>query len=1068
MKKLIAIMAGNVVFAYLAFILLLIGGIFSALHMTREVMPSFSVDVIQAQVIYPGATPEEVEEGICLRFEEAIEGVEGVKKSDTVAQEGVGLAFITVEEDYDASKVKEEFRDRITAISTFPVEAEKPIVSEITTRSDVLCLALCGDLPESQLKEEAEKIKEELRRIPTISQVGVSGVRDYEISIEVSEDRLRKYGLTLSEVALKIQRACLNIPGGSVFTRGEEFKIRTMGRRYRGEEFRNIVIVSKPDGTVINLDKIADIKDSFEEEPVFGFFNGKKAALITILKTDEEDALAIAKDVADYAQNKQKTLPPGLKLTAWSDFSKLIQDRIDLLVNNGRLGFLLVFCSLWFFLGLRLGFWVAMGIPVSLAGALVIMMATGQTINLISLFALIMTLGIIVDDAIVVGEAIYVHRLAGKGPFKAAVDGVLEVFWPIVGAVSTTIVAFLPLCFVSGIMGKFIAVLPMAVISALFISLFECFFLMPAHLNHLPDPNQDVSKLSWWKRITFKIRRLIEGMEHWVINRLYAPFVQFALKWRYVALALSIAVMMITIGLFKGGIVKYVMFPEADTDFLITRIEFPTGTPIEVTQKALDRIEKGLKAVEAKTPTESGDKLVRHVYSMIGSLSGYNIEKGSHLAEVKVELLPSELRGVFYKDINAEWEKEIGPIEGALSLTFQTVEHGPPGLPIDIWFLGENYQDLLAAADLLKQKLQTLKGVYEIEDDYRPGKTELRVKLKPAAQTLGLTLSHLGLQMRHGWHGDEPVRIQRGRDDIRIKVRYPELERNSLADLERIRIRTPSGAEVPFHSVAELSFEKGLTTINRHEGTRKVGVTANVNSALGANAEEILADLELTFLPTMLENLPGVIYSVEGQKKESGESILSLFKGFAFAMFGIFLILATIFKSYWQPAIIMITVPFGFIGAIVGHMILGLDLTMMTLFGLVALTGIVVNDAIVLIESVNTRIKDGMPFFEALVQGGKRRFRAIILTTITTSVGLLPIIVERSVQAQYVIPMAVTISFGVFVASFLTLVIVPCLMGILNDCRLGLYFLWNLKTTTRESLEPGIKRRETEKSIESI
>jgi len=1066
MKKAVALMAGNEVFAYLAFFLILAGGIFASFSMKKEVMPSFSVDVIQVSIPYPGATPEEIEEGICLKIEEAIDGIEGIKKYDSIAQEGVGQVFIYVEEGYDTDNVKDKARDRISAVNTFPKDAENPSVSEISTRSDVLELALYGNLPEEQLKKEAENIKEELRRLPEVTQVRVSGVREYEISIEVSENVLRRFGITLEQVAQKVKRECLNIPGGSVWTRGEEFKIRTMGRRYRGEEFRNIEVMAGPDGTLITLGEIADIRDSFEDDPVSGMFNGKRAALITVSKTEEEDAIAISEIVKEYVEQKVPALPPSLNLTLWSDYSRLIQDRLDLLLGNGKIGFLLVLATLWLFLGLRLGFWVAMGIPISLAGALVVMATTGQTVNMISLFALIMTLGIIVDDAIVVGEAIYVHRLEGKPPFVAAVSGVVEVFWPIVGAVTTSIVAFLPLFFVSGIMGKFIGVLPVAVVSALVFSLFECLFLLPAHLNHLPDLKQDRTRRSLVKRAALWFRTNIENLEQGLVKSIYIPLVRLVLRWRYVTCAAAISIMMVMIGVKEGGLIKFVLFPKADTDFLITRIEFPAGTPIEVTQGALKRIEQGLHKAAERFDTRSGEEMILHVYSMVGSYSGYDIQMGSHLAEVKTELLPSERRGVFFKEINAAWAEEVGSIEGALSVSYDTIEHGPPGKPIEIWFLGDDYDDLRAAANVLKDHLGSKRGVNEIEDDYRPGKTEIRVRLKETARSLGLSLNDVGLQMRHGWHGNEPVRIQRGRDDIRVKVRYPAGDRKSLADLKRIRIHTPSGAEIPLTTVADLSFEKGLTVIKRNDGQRRVAVTADVNTDI-ANSNEIMTELAEKYIPNQLKEYPGVTFSIEGEQYESQRSVKSLFKGFFFAIFAIFLILATIFRSYIQPLVIMVTVPFGLIGAVLGHMVFGLDLTILSLFSLVALTGIVVNDAIVLIESINSRIGEGVPFFTALAQGGKRRFRAIVLTTITTCAGLMPIIVERSVQAQYLIPMAISICCGVFFASFLTLLLVPCLMGILNDVRVGLYYLWHGRVPRREELEPGTKRKMVEERVNS-
>jgi len=1062
MHSLLKIMARNNIFANLLMAMIILSGLFGASLMNREFFPNISVDFVQIEMLYPGATPSEIEEGICQRFEEAVEGIEGIKKFHSTAREGVGFGFAEVEDGTDEEKVMEDLRAQINAVPTFPVDAEKPVVSLMTFRSAVCNVCLSGDLPQKQLKEKAEEVKDDLLRIPTISQVSISGIPDYEISIEVSEEQLRKYGLTFDAVAARVRRECLNMPGGFLRTEKEEFKIRAMGRRYRGEEFADLVVLTRPDGTIIHLDRLAEINDGFEEDPIYGHFNGNQAVLITVFKTWEEDSLAISTSVRDYLARKNANLPPGVTLTQWGDMSTWISDRIDLLMRNGRLGLALVFGLLWLFLGLRLGFWVAIGIPVSLLGALAVMAAHGKSINMISLFGIIMVLGIIVDDAIVVGESISLHRRRGKPALAAAVDGTFEVFWPVLAAVTTSIVAFLPLFWVSGVMGKFISIIPMAVIAALIVSLIECFFLLPAHLNHLPafkpgTPEGEARKrfapLRWAERFR-------EGMEHGeerFVERFYRPAVAFVIQWRYAALAASIAVLLVIGGLINGGVLKFVIFPDADNNMLVTRLVFPDGTPMNTTRAAVARLEEGLERATARMATASGQPVLQNMYSVVGSHSGYVQLKGGNLAEISVELLPSEDRGIYFKEINAAWEQEVGSIEGALSLSYGTIEHGPPGKAIEIWMLADDFDTILGASEKLKRKLAGFEGVYEIEDNYRPGKTEVRVTLKPLAYTLGLTLDEVGRQLRQGYYGAEPVRIQRGRDDVRIKVRYPFEERRSLADLEEVRIRTLAGQEVPFISVADVEFTKGLASINRKDGKRGVAVTAEVRAGV-ANTREILLELESRFFGRLERDFPGLVCSVEGEQQDTRESVTSLFYGFILAMLLIYLILSTIFRSYIQPFIILFSVPFGLVGAIVGHMLMGLDITIMSLFGMVALTGIVVNDAIVLIECVNDKLGRGVPFFRALEEGGCRRFRAILLTSVTTCAGLFPIITEKSAQAQYLIPMALTIASGVVAATVLTLFVVPCLVGVLSDLRRALRWIRRGYWPTREEVEPASTR----------
>lgn len=1057
MKRLVSLSVHNIPFVNVLMLVILIGGFGSSLFLVREMFPAFSADMIQVHVLYLGADPEEVEEGICRKLEEAIEGVENVKRYYTTASEGLGSAIVEILEGADIQKAKDEISERVNAIATFPTDAERPVVTEITVRFPVMQIALAGNLTERQIKELAEDIKKDIEALPHISQVTVGGTRSYEIAIEVSEQSLREYGITFGDVSRAIRRSSMNLPGGTIRGENEEIKVRTLGRRYTGEEFAKLVVLSKPDGTLVRLDQIADIRDEFEEEGVYGTFNGKRAAIISVLKTEDEDAIAISKQVRDYIKRTHGILPPSVTLTPWADYSVYVQDRLDMLIRNGRTGLMLVFIILWLFLGFRLSFWVTMGIPISIGGALGLMALAGMTLNMMTLFALIMVIGIIVDDAIVVGESIYIKRRDGFSPIQAALEGVAEVAWPITAAVTTTILAFAPLMFVGGIMGKFIAMLPLVVIWALSVSLLESLFLLPAHLSHLPDMNRPESEFSSLARRFLRFRQRISGSLEWFTHHLYAPAITLVSKHRYMTIASAITLMLLTLGMIGGGIIKYTVFPKMDSDTIIARVEFSDGTPLEITRQAVARIEEALMKMDRDFQKRTGKPLVLSRYAIAGSHTGVEGFAGSHLGEVNVEMLAGQEREWHYQDIVALWEKEVGPIVGAISNTYQGIQGGPGGKDIEIWLLGDELEDLLLVSSEIERSLQETAGVAEVENDFRPGKRELRARLKPTAETLGVTTDMLAEQLRSGYYGAEAVRIQRGRDDIRVKVRYPLAERRSLGDVEKIRIRTASGQEVPLLTVADVSLEVGYTRIQRQDGKRRVVLTAETRPP--ANANEIMDDLQKNLLPGVLARYPGVRYSAEGARQTTREALGSLKFGFPVALLGIFLILATEFRSYLQPFVIMVTIPFGLIGAAFGHLILGFEITMMSMFGMVALAGIVVNDSIVFIDCFNERLRQGVPFMDALREGGMRRLQPIILTTSTTVAGLAPLIMEKSFQAQFLIPMAISIASGLIFSTFLTLFFIPCLLVAFNDVRRLWRLLWTGSLPTRESVEPAIALR---------
>jgi len=1058
MKKVLAAFARNTVFANIVLVMIFVAGWFATQSMIRETFPEFSLDMVIVSAPYPGADPEEVEEGISRKIEEAIEGVEGIKLYTTESRENQGSANIEVKENYAVNEVLDDVRTKINAISTFPVDAEKPVIYELTLKDPVIMLYLSGDMSERRLKEWSEQLKDEIQQLPPVSQVGIFGTREYEIGIEVSKQRLREYGLSFDQVTDAVRRSNLNLAGGTIRTKGEEIRIRTMGRKYSGPELSSIVVLATPKGDVITLDRVAQIVDGFSEDPIDATINGDPSVMLIVYKTKEEDSLAISKAVQKFVDAKNDILPAGANLKVLYDNTNMLRDRINLLLKNGIIGLSIVFALLWMFLNLRLSFWGGMGIPISIAGALAIVWALGGTINMISLFGFIMVLGVIVDDAIVVGEAIYVHRKSGKPPLQAAVDGVCEVGMPVVAAVVTTIVAFIPLAYVGGIMGKFISILPVVVISCLAVSLVECLILLPAHLSHLPDLNAEEQNMSKLQRRIDVVHRITSRGLEWFVKNMYYPFLRHALNWRYVSLCTAIAVLMITVGLVRGGIIKFQVFPSIDGFIMTSQVEFPAGTPPAVTRSALDQVEGALLRLAEKSQTKSGEPLLEDRLTLVGGTLSDIPSYGPQYGAVQAILLPSERRGIHVDDLMVAWEKEVGRISGVKSLTFEGLSAGPPGAPIEVWLQGNDMDHILAAADDLMARLSKFEGVYQIRSDFPPGKNEMRLTLKPEARALGLTVNDLARQVYAGYYGDEAVRLQRGRDDIRVKVRYTADERSRMSDLERVRIRTPEGHEVPLFSVAEVSLSPGFSTITRTDGLRRVTVSADVDTNK-ANANEIFAALIKNFFPALKDNYPDVRVALQGEQKKMRESFSSLYVGFPLAVLGIFIIVATMFRSYAQPFVILFTIPFGIIGSIWGHLLLGYDLSIMSIFGMVALTGVVVNDAIVLIERINENFAEGLPFFEAIRTGGVRRFRAIFLTSLSTVGGLAPMIMETNMQAKFLIPMALSLASGVAFATVLTLVLIPSLLVILSDFRrLVFRYKYGHWPTSREEVEPARTR----------
>ena len=1119
-------------------------GIASLFGLRREVFPEFDLEYIVVTVPYPGAAPSEVEEGICQKIEEVVRSIDGIKKIESTAAEGSGVVLIELVADIpDVQRTLNEVRSEVDRIPSFPELAEDPIVEQITLRDAAIRVGVLGpddDSPEAELKlrDQAEKIREELLLLPAVSQVKLLGVRDYQIDIEISEDTLRKYGLTLQDVAALVRRQNIELPGGTMRTESQEVLLRGKSKQLIGTEIAKIPLITQPNGVVLTVGDLGTVRDQFADDTAINRINGRPGMVILVEKVGSEDLLQITEEVKEFVAKANKPggyqTPPGYELVTWADISVIVRDRLELLSRNGLQGLVLVFVILAIFLELRLAFWVALGIPVAILGACGLLLGTGNTLNMISMFAFLTALGILVDDAIVVGENVYSHRHAGKSGVQAAIDGTCEVMPSVMASVTTTIIAFVPLMFVPGILGKFLAVMPFAVIVMLIISLVESTLILPCHLAHGRGPCEKPGRpgrigrlyrysqggmfLALWTSIgmalwvatfmllpkipkfsgspgmtavvsaailllvlaphlAFVFKRVsdffawinghVTRLLHGFIGRLYLPFLDWSLSHRAIVLASAATTLMLAGALLASGIVPFNAFPKLDGDTIIASVVYPDGTPASVAEKATVRCEEAIRGINERY-SEPGKPLVKLVHRSIGQANvGGNEEAGmqaagSNIGSVGVELVPAAERNVNSNDLVNIWREEAGEFPGAESVSFKTPTMGPPGEAIEFTLMStpEHMPKMEAAAEKCKAELAKFDGVFDITDDSRPGKWEFQVKVKDEAKSLGNTVADLAETVRASYYGQEVMRLQRGRHEVKLMVRYPLEERNSLANFDDIRVRTPvpatrrggnfallkkgAGAvpERPLSELAEVDVQRGYSTIHRFNQMRSLKITADINEKV-ANGREITEKMKTTIVPKILADYPAVRVHWGGKEEDTNESVAGLFAGLFLALVAMFGLLTYQFKSYLQPILIMLIIPFGAIGAILGHLFLGLDVTLFSLFGLVALTGVVVNDSIVLIDFINHRIAAGMPIRNALLDAGRRRFRPVLLTSLTTIAGLLPILLEKSMQAQVLIPMAVSLCFGLLFATFMILLLVPALYSV--------YYQWTTPKSERSS-----------------
>jgi multidrug efflux pump subunit AcrB len=1008
--------ARNAVAANLLMISIVMAGLFSlSTQIPLEVFPSFETDRISVSVSLRGGAPEDVEQGVTVRIEEAVQDLEGIKEISSRSSESSSQVTIEVDSGYDAREILADIKSRVDAINTFPADAEKPVIALAQRRREVLAVSIAAPYSEKEIKEFAEQIRDELLLIDGITQVDLSGVRNYEITIEISQSKLQQFNLSISDVANIIDSFSIDVSAGNLKTTGGDVLIRTKAQAYHKDEFVDIPIKTNPDGSVVRLKDIANITDDFEESPVRTRFNGEQAAFLDVYRIGQQSAIEVADSVKQYIEDKQSSLPEGFKLSYWDDNSEVVKSRISTLTTNAMQGGILVLLLLTLFLRPSIAFWVFLGIPVCFLGAFIFMPFMGVTINIMSLFGFILVLGIVVDDAIVTGENIYTHLKTAESSEEAAIKGTKEVATPVTFGILTTVAAFLPLAFIDGNRGAIFAQIPYVVIPVLLLSLVESKFVLPAHLKMIKLRSEKTS-MNKFERFQ---QRFADGFES-AILKYYQPILKRALAHKMTTLSLFCGIFLVIAALISSGWTKFVFFPRIPSETVRASLTMPSGTPFDVTHQYIELMTNHALTLQEKYRDENSEQsLITNVLATTGGRGGT-----TNVGSVRFEILSPEERTIDLgsPELVKEWREMIGSVPGAELLTFRA-ELGRSSDPIDIQLSAKSLTTLSQVADKVKERLATYPTVFEIADSLSDGKEELRIELTQAGKVMGLSLSGVSQQVRNAFFGSEVQRIQRGSDDVRVMIRLPLSERSSIATLQSILIKTPTGNQVPLSHVATLSPNKSPSTIYRVDRFRTVSITADLDKT-STNMTALQNDID-SYLAELVGQYPGMKYSMKGETEEQRESFGSLGYALIFVFFVIYCLLAIPFKSYTQPIIVMSVIPFGMIGAVMGHWLMGMDLTIFSLLGMMALIGVVVNDSLVLVDYINKKRATGMPSLEAALIAGAARFRPVMLTSLTTFIGLMPLLFEKSTQAQFLIPMAVSLGFGILFATLITLLLVP-------------------------------------------
>jgi multidrug efflux pump subunit AcrB len=1039
----IALMARNGVAANLLMLLIFVAGLTSAFIITQKVFPDFTLGRIEVRVEYRGADPGEIEQSIVQPIEEQIEAVEGIREVTATAAEGVGIVTAELDQGADVNQKLDEIQSRVNRITNFPERAEEPEVRELTNRRRVVEIAIYGDVPETTLKQLAYRVEDELAQKPDISFVQTAGIRDYEISIEVPQDTLRAYGLSLPQIAQRVAANSLDLPAGDVETGESQLLVRVEGEALRRDAYADIVVLARGNGAELRLGDIAKIEDGFRDTGLITRYNGKPAAIVEVYRTGDEKVLQIADAVTDYLDRLEKDLPEGVEAEIWQNEAESFRSRLSLLLSNGLVGAALVLITLGLFLRLRVAFWVASGVVISFVGTLAVMSIMGVSINQLSMFGFILALGIVVDDAIIVGENIDAEREAGAEGPEAAVEGAQRVALPVIFAVSTTIIAFIPLLFLPGNIGKLLSDVPIVVITVLAISLVDSLFILPHHLSGM-KPRSDPSN---------RVAKGYVAAKGWLDARLKSftggPIekgARFSCQHYGVVLAGFFALMLVTIGLFAGGYLRFVFFPEIEGESVTASFGMPVGSTDDASLDLAERLAAAGKAAARKAAEEGEDggqvpdggnrsplsgpgaSLVRAYSTTIGYQpqdggGGTQITSPSSGA-VRFKLFDADKRETSAAAFEEAWREEMGPVPLADYVSFSS-SVVDAGNPVAVELSHPDPEVLAGLVERVKRRLHEVGGVYDIYDTQEEGQEELEIELMERARTFGVTLQDVAGQVRAAYFGTEALRVQRGREEVRVYVRLPEAERDSLADVYDYRIRTGE-SEIPLSEVAAVGYGAGPSSISRRNGQRIITVNGDVQPGI-ITGQEATSQLRTGILAELKRDYPDLSYAFGGAQREQQRTLPALLRAFGLALFAIYALLAVSFRSYTQPLVILLVIPFGLIGAAFGHLLLGINVTILSLYGLVGLCGVVVNDALILLDFANARRLGGDDEANALVQAAKARFRPILLTSVTTFLGIAPITFSQSVQAQFLVPLAVSLAFGILFATILQMLLVPAL-----------------------------------------
>ena len=1045
MKKIIAYFIKYPVSANVFIVAFALFGTIALFNLRSSFFPLAESKIINIQVVYPGASPQEVEEGIVLKIEDNLRGITGVERFTSVSSENSAIITVEVEKDYRTETALEDVKNAVNRINSFPIDMEPPVIFKNENLNPTVTFAISGkNMSLRSLKETARKIEDDLRSIDGISKVDLSGFPDEEIEVAVNELALRTYQLTFDQVANAIKKANIDITGGKIKTDTEEYLIRGRFKEYFGQGLENIIVKSDVDGKTIRLADVAVISDRWSENPNRIELDNEPTIEVNVQTTNSEDFLEAAEKVNKYIAS-YNSKNDGVKLTIVNDRSINLLERRDLLLRNGAFGMVLVLLLLSLFLNPRMAFWVATGIPISFLGMFVLAQIFGVTINVISLFGMIVVIGILVDDGIVIAENIYYQYEKGKNPIRAAIDGTMEVLPAIFSAVLTTILAFAIFYFLDGRVGDFFTELAFVVIATLGISLVEAVIILPAHLAH--------SRALRGKKASNWVSRFMDKIMIWMRDTTYAPTLRFVIKNKVLTFSIALVFLALTIAAFKGGIIKGTFFPFIERDNIAITLKMPQGTNESISNAWIDKIEEAAWRVNEQYKGNRADGLdiINHISKKIGPSTSD--------ASLNIILLKGEVRNVVSYEIANAIAKETGPVIGAESLSYGG--GGSFGKPISVAFLGNNLEELELAKDELKAELTKLAALKDVNDNDLLGIKEINVQLKPKAYMLGLSLQDMLGQVRSGFFGKEVQRLQRGRDEVKIWVRYNEKDRSSINNMSEMFITTPTGEKVPFNELATYTIKRGVVSINHLDGKRQINVEADMMNET-SSVTEILGYVKDEIIPQILPKYPSVSVLYEGQNREAEKTQKSAAKALPVILFLIIAMITFTFRSFGQTMLLFVLIPFSLIGVAWGHYFHGHAISMLSMMGVVALIGIIVNDGLVLVTKLNTNLKEGMTFNEAVVSAGVSRFRAIFLTTVTTVAGLAPLILEKSFQAQFLVPMAISIAYGISAATILTLVLLPVLLVTLNNFRRLLIYAWEGTKPSPEEVEPAVKELKSE------